>query len=61
MVAHAYHKPGVHIIAGIATIAQKKLRDQNDYMETVRSAIVAIAEIEHLLSQRSRSLRCYDR
>ena len=45
-------KPGGHIIA---TIAQKKLRDQNDYMETMRSAIVtiAIAEIEHFLSQRS--------
>ena len=32
-------KPGVHIIATIA-IAQKALSDQNDYMETVRSAIV---------------------
>ena len=31
----------------------KKLRDQNDCMETVRSAIIAIAEIEHFLSQRS--------
>ena len=38
-------KPGVHIIAGLATIAKKKLRDQNDCIETVRSAIVAIATI----------------
>ena len=38
----------VHTIAAIA-IAQKELSDQNDCMETVRSAIVA--------SQRSRSLR----
>ena len=38
-------KPGVHIIAGIAKIAKKKLRDQNDCIETVRSAIVAIATI----------------
>ena len=26
-------KPGVHILAGIATIAKKKLRDQNDCMD----------------------------
>ena len=34
-------KPSVHIIAGIA-IAQKEFSDQDDCMETVRSAIVAI-------------------
>ena len=44
-------KPGVHIIATIATIAQKELSD-----ETVRSAIatIAIAEIENVVSRRSR-------
>ena len=62
---HAWHSNGLHIIAGIATIAQKNsairtivygnraLSDQNDCMETVRSAIATIAEIEHFLSQRS--------
>ena len=36
-------------------IAQKECSDQNDCMETVRSAIamIAIAEIENVLSQRS--------
>ena len=36
-------KPGVHIIGMIAAIAiaQKEFSDQNDCMETVRSAIVA--------------------
>ena len=35
--------PGVHIIATIVAIAiaQKVFSDQNDCMETVRSAIVA--------------------
>ena len=38
-----YLKPGVHIIATITAIAiaQKEFSDQNDCMETVRSAIVA--------------------
>lgn len=44
------NKPGVHIIAMIATIAQKELCD-----ETVRSAIAitTIAEIEDALSRRT--------
>ena len=43
-------KPGVHIIAAIAAIAivQEEFSDQNDCMETVRSAIVA--SIENVLS-----------
>ena len=40
-------KPSVHIISAIA-IAQKEFSDQNDCMETVRSAIVA--SIENVLS-----------
>ena len=43
-------KSGVHIIAAIATIAKKKLRDQNDCM----IAIVAIVEIEHFRSLNAR-------
>ena len=45
--------PGVHIIATIVAIAivQKEFSDQNDCMETVRSAIVA--SIENVLSQQS--------
>ena len=36
-------KPAIHIIATIA-IAQKEFRDQNDCMETVRSAIVRASQ-----------------
>ena len=50
-------KPSVHIIATIAAIAiaQKEFSDQNDCMETVRSAI------ENVLSQRSQRSRSYNR